>query len=68
MTDGFEQWVVGLPMWFQTPLVVAALAVVALGVAALLLWLLTIFLPIDKAERQVFGLPDRKDRGGGDPQ
>lgn len=68
MTDGFEQWVVGLPMWFQTPLVVAALALVAIAVAAVVLWLLAVIMPPNEEERQVFGLPDRKDRGGGGPQ
>ncbi|WP_297006142.1 hypothetical protein [uncultured Corynebacterium sp.] len=64
MTDGFEQWVVGLPVWFQTPLVLAALALVAVAVAAALRWVLFRVLPRDDAERQVFG----EHRGGGDAQ
>lgn len=62
MTDGFEQWVVGLPVWFQTPVVLAVLALVAVAVATVLLWVLFRVLPRDQAERQVFG----DGEGGGD--
>jgi len=64
VTDGFEQWVVGLPVWFQTPLVLAALALAAVAVATALLWVLFRVLPRDESEREVFG----EKKGGGDAQ
>lgn len=67
VTDGFQQWVVGLPVWFQTPLVLGALACVAVVVAAALLWLLTKVVPFDAEERHAFGRSE-DDQGGGDRQ
>jgi Kef-type K+ transport system membrane component KefB len=64
VTDGFEQWVVSLPVWFQTPLVLVALALVALAVAAALLWVLFRVLPRDDSEHRVFG----EHGGGGDAE
>lgn len=46
---------VGLPVWFQTPLVLAALALAAVAVATALLWVLFRVLPRDESERKVFG-------------
>lgn len=75
VTDGFEQWVVELPVWFQAPLVLAALVIVAVVVTAALLWVLSRVLPPDEAERRAFGGPGRwhgnnreDSRGGGDPE
>jgi Kef-type K+ transport system membrane component KefB len=56
--------VVSLPVWFQTPLVLVALALVALAVAAALLWVLFRVLPRDDSEHRVFG----EHGGGGDAE
>lgn len=66
MTDGFEQWVVGLPVWFQTPLVLAVLALFSALVAAVAMWLLNRILPYDDAERRVFGMSERGAAGNSD--
>lgn len=77
MTDGFEQWVIGLPVWFQTPLVLGALTLAGLVVTTVLLRILSLVLPPDDAERRAFGAPgtddaddaddtDDADREGGD--
>jgi hypothetical protein len=65
VTDGFEQWVIGLPVWFQTPLVLAALSVVALAAAVVLLRVLALVLPPDEAERRAFGGVSRGSGGSG---
>lgn len=66
VTDGFEQWVIGLPVWFQTPLVLGALTLVGLVATTVLLKVLSLALPPDEAERRAFGGPGNEDSEGGD--
>lgn len=58
MTDGVEQWILDLPVWVQTPLVLVVLVVVAAVVAVAMLKLATVLPPLTDEEKQAFQLSD----------
>ncbi|WP_414120249.1 hypothetical protein [Corynebacterium nuruki] len=55
VTDGVEQWVINLPVWFQTPLVLVVLLPVSYVVTRVILWLVTKVIAPDDEERRFFG-------------
>ncbi|MDN6438523.1 MAG: hypothetical protein L0K27_03555, partial [Corynebacterium nuruki] len=58
VTDGVEQWVINLPVWFQTPLVLVVLLPVSYVVTRVILWLVTKVIAPDDEERRFFGRAD----------
>ncbi|MGO1949941.1 MAG: hypothetical protein ACTH1D_09915 [Mycobacteriaceae bacterium] len=58
MTDGIEQWILDLPVWFQTPLVLAVLVLVALGIAFILFTVVTRAVPPSDEEEHAFSAED----------
>ncbi|MDN5582662.1 MAG: hypothetical protein ACTH2Y_03215 [Corynebacterium sp.] len=58
MTDGIEQWVLDLPLWLQTPLVLIVLVLVASVIAVVLMKVAFGLLPLSHEERQAFGPAD----------
>ncbi|MGP9723980.1 hypothetical protein ACT3SZ_08205 [Corynebacterium sp. AOP40-9SA-29] len=58
MTDGIEQWILDLPLWLQTPLVLVVLVLVAAAVAIVLMKVAFGLLPLSAEERQAFGPED----------
>lgn len=58
VTDGVEQWIINLPVWFQTPLVLAVLLPVSFVVARVVLWAVTKAVAPDAGEQAFFGSQD----------
>lgn len=54
MTDGVEQWILELPVWFQTPLVLAVLLVVSAGVAVVMFAVARVLPPMTREEIRAF--------------
>jgi hypothetical protein len=55
VTDGIEQWIVDLPVWLQTPLVLAVLIPVAGVIAVLMTAAARRIAPLSEEEQRLFG-------------
>jgi hypothetical protein len=64
VTDGVEQWIINLPVWFQTPLVLLVLVPVAYVVTRFILWVVTRVITPDDEEKILFGGQDIKGSKG----